>query len=113
MGALSRSRPRELLYGSASFADAEAREQRVEDVLHADAAGDAAERAQREAQVLGAQFRQVGGLSAGEARSRLLQRGAMAGLGQRRRAGAFGQRRAASVEPDARAGCPGLRRSAR
>jgi hypothetical protein len=68
-------------FSRSSFADAEAGEQRVEDILDTDAAGDAAERTQGEAKVLCAELRQFGNLSGGEASGGFLQRGAVARLG--------------------------------
>ena len=73
------------------FADAEAGEDGVEDVLHADRPGDAAEGTQREAQILGAKFWQVGLACRSEAGGGFLQGGAVAGAGQRRRAGGLRQ----------------------
>ncbi len=49
------------------FADAEVPEDGVEQVLDADLPGDAADRAQRQAQIFGAQLRQVGIAGAGQA----------------------------------------------
>jgi len=67
------------------FTDTEPREQCVQDVLHAHFAGDAAECAQSEPKVLCSQLRQIGDLRRREPFRRLLQRGAVTRLGQRRR----------------------------
>ncbi len=64
------------------FADAEIGEDHVEQVLDIDPAGDAAEAAPGEAQILGAQLRQRRGERALERRRRTLQRLAMARAGQ-------------------------------
>src|SRR5208283_5617359 len=64
------------------FADAEVPEDGVEKVFDADLSGDAAEGAQRQAQILGAELRQVGVGGAGEAGGGLLQGGAMAGTSE-------------------------------
>ena len=75
-----------------SLADAEPREQRVENVLDANGAGNAPQRAERKAEVFRTEFRQVGCLGASKTCYGVLKRGAMARLGQWWRPAAFSQR---------------------